>query len=41
MLTVWEAPVTRPTLDIDLLGRIDNSIETIGRELADERFAGT
>jgi len=29
MLTVWEAPLTRPTLDIDLLGRIDNSIETI------------
>jgi len=22
MLTVWEAPLTRPTLDIDLLGRI-------------------
>ena len=29
MLTVWEAPLTRPTMDIDLLGRIDNSIETI------------
>lgn len=29
MLTVWEAPVTRPTMDIDLLGRIDNSIATI------------
>ena len=29
MLTVWEAPVTRPTLDIDLLGRIDNCIETL------------
>jgi hypothetical protein len=29
MLTVWEAPLTRPTLDIDLLGRIDNRIETI------------
>lgn len=31
MLTVWEAPLTRPTLDIDLLGRIDNRIETIVR----------
>lgn len=29
MLTVWEAPLTRPTMDIDLLGRIDNSVETI------------
>jgi hypothetical protein len=29
MLTVWEAPFTRPTLDIDLLGRIYNRIETI------------
>ena len=29
MLTVWKAPLTRPTMDIDLLGRIDNSIETI------------
>ena len=26
MLPVWEAPLTRPTMDIDLLGRIDNSI---------------
>jgi hypothetical protein len=29
MLTAWEAPFTRPTMDIDLLGRIGNSIETI------------
>jgi predicted nucleotidyltransferase component of viral defense system len=29
MLTVWGAPLTRPTMDIDLLGRIDNSIGTI------------
>jgi len=29
MLTVWEAPLTRPTMDIDFLGRIDNDIETI------------
>jgi len=29
MLMVWEAPLSRPTMDIDLLGRIDNNIETI------------
>jgi predicted nucleotidyltransferase component of viral defense system len=29
MLTVWEAPLTRPTMDIDLLGQIENSIETV------------
>jgi predicted nucleotidyltransferase component of viral defense system len=29
MLTVWKAPLSRPTMDIDLLGQIDNSIETI------------
>jgi len=29
MLIVWEAPLSRPTMDIDLLGRIDNSIKTI------------
>lgn len=29
MLTVWEAPLTRPTMDIDLLARIENSIENI------------
>jgi hypothetical protein len=29
MLTVWEAPFTRPTMDIDLLGRIDNRVETM------------
>ena len=29
MLTVWKAPLSRPTIDIDLLGRIDNNIETI------------
>jgi len=29
MLIVWKAPLSRPTIDIDLLGRIDNSIETI------------
>lgn len=29
MLTVWNAPANRPTMDIDLLGRLDNSIDTI------------
>lgn len=29
MFTAWKTPVSRPTKDIDLLGRIDNSIETI------------
>lgn len=29
MLTVWEAPLTRPTMDIDLLGLIENNIENI------------
>ncbi len=29
MLGVWKAPVSRPTMDIDLLGRMDNSIETL------------
>ena len=29
MLTVWEAPLSRPTMDIDLLGQIDNNIEAI------------
>jgi len=29
MLTVWEAPLTRPTMDIDFLGQIDNDIETL------------
>lgn len=29
MLAVWEAPVTRPTKDIDVLAQTRNSIETI------------
>jgi len=29
MFTAWQAPVSRPTKDIDLLGRIDNSIDVI------------
>ncbi len=29
MFTAWQAPVTRPTMDIDLLGITDNSIDAI------------
>ncbi|MBI5579041.1 MAG: nucleotidyl transferase AbiEii/AbiGii toxin family protein [Deltaproteobacteria bacterium] len=29
MLAAWSAPASRPTMDIDLLGRIDNSLEVI------------
>lgn len=29
MLAVWKAPIQRPTRDIDLLGRIENSVESI------------
>ncbi len=29
LLTAWQAPVSRPTMDIDLAGRTDNSLENI------------
>jgi predicted nucleotidyltransferase component of viral defense system len=29
MLAVWKAPLSRPTMDIDLLGKIDNNIEAV------------
>ena len=29
MFTAWQAPVTRPTMDIDLLGITDNSVDKI------------
>ena len=29
MLTVWKAPVSRPTRDMDFLGRIDNDLGAI------------
>jgi hypothetical protein len=35
MLWVWSAPASRPTMDIDLLGRIDNSIEVIASAVKD------
>ncbi len=34
MLRVWEAPASRPTRDIDLLGRIENSPENVLRVMA-------
>jgi len=35
MLLVWEAPMIRPTRDIDLLAKIDNSVESISRFVTD------
>jgi hypothetical protein len=29
LLTAWQAPISRPTMDIDLLGRADNAVDTI------------
>ena len=29
LLTAWHAPISRPTMDIDLLGRTDNGIDSI------------
>lgn len=29
MIVAWKAPVSRPTMDIDLLGRMDNGIERL------------
>ena len=33
MLKVWSAPDTRPTMDIDLLGKTSNEIENIRRQM--------
>jgi predicted nucleotidyltransferase component of viral defense system len=35
MLTVWRAPVSRPTRDMDFLGRIDNDIGAIAEAVRD------
>ena len=35
MLMVWKAPVSRPTRDMDFLGRIDNDIGTIAGAVRD------
>jgi len=29
LLTAWQAPISRPTMDIDLLGRTDNGVDAI------------
>jgi hypothetical protein len=29
LLTAWQSPISRPTMDIDLLGRTDNAVDTI------------
>ena len=31
LLTAWQAPISRPTMDIDLLGRTSNEIEVVVR----------
>lgn len=35
MLTAWQAPFSRPTRDIDLLGRLENSIDAVVRVVRD------
>jgi Nucleotidyl transferase AbiEii toxin, Type IV TA system len=35
MLIAWRSPQTRPTLDIDLLGRVSNSLRTIAAVIKD------
>lgn len=35
MLLVWKTPVTRPTRDIDLLGRISNDLESVRSMVAE------
>ena len=35
MLSVWGGAASRPTKDIDLLGRIDNSLESIAQAMCD------
>jgi hypothetical protein len=35
MFSVWSGPGTRPTMDIDLLGRIDNSLEMVAAAMKD------
>ena len=29
LMTAWQAPISRPTMDIDLLGRTDNDVDTV------------
>lgn len=38
MLRVWEAPDSRPTRDIDLLGQVENEIGTLEAIAAEKEF---
>jgi hypothetical protein len=40
LLTAWRAPISRPTMDIDLLGRTENAIEAIVELIARSRPVG-
>ncbi len=31
MLQAWDAPLARPTMDIDMLGRVSNTVENLER----------
>lgn len=35
MLLVWKTPITRPTMDIDLLGKTDNNLDAISSLIRD------
>lgn len=35
MFSAWSGPASRPTMDIDLLGRIDNSLDVIAAAMKD------
>ncbi len=35
MLSAWKSPETRPTMDIDMLGKTDNEIESICHQVAE------
>lgn len=35
MLRIWQAPETRPTMDIDLLGKTDNDVSALIAHIAD------
>lgn len=35
MLQAWRSPETRPTMDIDMLGKTSNDVESICRQIAD------
>lgn len=41
MLLVWKLPVTRPTRDIDLLGRVSNDLSSVRQVIAERTVATT